>query len=234
MVGLKLDANQPSPAKWADWQRHEPVLDAVDFPGLRSALLNRDNPEHHKDELLGALIRLGQSQLDVDGDARMATIACLLPGLRRVVRRYQDILGPCDAWAELVIALWEQLGTYDLDRRPSRVAANLLWDPTNRLVRAVRRERAWRTHIDRDGHRPGRVEQPAEPTEMETAATDRHPHRGQRAASRAGLGEPRRRVHEQLRKPELRELFEGRHICLEKVSTDPISGTPLRHGFRGL
>ena len=151
MVGLKLDANQPSPAKWADWQRHEPVLDAVDFPGLRSALLNRDNPEHHKDELLGALIRLGQSQLDVDGDARMATIVCLLPGLRRVVRRYQDILGPCDAWAELVIALWEQLGTYDLDRRPSRVAANLVWDSTNRLVRAVRRERAWRNHIDLDG-----------------------------------------------------------------------------------
>lgn len=33
----------------------------------------------------------------------------------------------------------------------SRVAANLLWDSTNRLVRAVRRERAWRNHIDLGG-----------------------------------------------------------------------------------
>ena len=112
-------------------------------------LLSYDTATEDKDRLLRALVRL--SQRSCGGEPRMAVIVCLLPGIRSAVRRYQDILGRSDAWGEMLVALWDQIGTFNLARRPSRVAANLLWDATNRLVRAVRRERAWLDHIEVGG-----------------------------------------------------------------------------------
>jgi hypothetical protein len=155
-----LDGYQPSPGTWADWQRSEPALRSVDFSGLRGALLNRGNSGDSKDEVLRAVIR--QSQGPHRDESRLAIIVCLLPGLRCIARRYQDILGESDAWAELITVLWEQLDKYDLARRPNRIAANLLWDCTHRVVREVRRERAWRNHIDLDA--------------ATDDSADRHPH----------------------------------------------------------
>jgi hypothetical protein len=43
-----------------------------------------------------------------------------------------------------VAALWGRLGSYPIERRSERVAANLLWDATRRLLVAVRTERRWR------------------------------------------------------------------------------------------
>jgi hypothetical protein len=142
---LLLDHYRPNAEQWTDWQRVEAVLIGLDFTGVRRALLDRDYPTVRKDALLSALIRLGQHH---SVDAKTAVVACLLPGLRRIVARYQDLLGRDDTWGELVTELWQQLTTYDLERRPRRIAANLLWDSASRLGRRVRAERIWRDHVD--------------------------------------------------------------------------------------
>lgn len=109
-----LDHYRPPAGEWADWQRVETVLSGRNFIDVRRALLDVDYPAFRKDELLSALIRVGQHECV---DAKTAVVACLLPGLRRIVGRYQDLLGPHDAWGELVAALWQQLASYDPERR---------------------------------------------------------------------------------------------------------------------
>jgi hypothetical protein len=141
----ELDLYAPPGARWNQWQRHAPALGGFDFAGLRRELLDRDVSAGRKDELLAALIRCARD--GQDDDARLAVIVCLLPGLRRIAGRYGDILGRDDAVAELVADLWEQLGTYDVARRPQRIAARLLAHGAGRLARCTRRERAWRNHI---------------------------------------------------------------------------------------
>lgn len=109
------------------------------FERLRRDLLDGTVPPERKDSLLGALVRAGR----VDPDAWLAVIVCLVPGLRRAGRRFGHALGGDEAAAILVGAVWERLRTYDLARRPQRVAANLVWDAIAALVRASRQQRRW-------------------------------------------------------------------------------------------
>jgi hypothetical protein len=145
---LLLDQFRPHDRQWLEWQRVESVLVGLDFTGVRRALLDHDYPAVGKDALLSALIRRGQHR---SVDAKTAVVACLLPGLRRIVARYQDLLGRNDTWGELITELWQQLTTYELERRPHRIAANLLCDSASRLGRRVRAERIWRDHVDASG-----------------------------------------------------------------------------------
>jgi hypothetical protein len=131
-----------------DWQRTEPVLARCDFAGLRRTLLDRGAEPVHKDALLRAL--LGIAQHRAERHARTAVVVCLLPGLCGIARRYQDVLGHDDVWAEALAGAWMHASTYDTARRPRRVAANLLWDTTAHVACVVRRERAWRDHAELD------------------------------------------------------------------------------------
>ena len=161
MIVDQLRAYEPPAAQWAMWKQHEPGLALYDFALLRLTLMDRSVPPSQKDELLGALIRLGQDTMF--SESRTATIVLLLPGLRHVAVRYQHALGSQDTWAELIAATWELLGRYDLERRPNRVAANILWDGCSVLSRSVRRERVWLDRIELDdcrddGDRPHAVD----------------------------------------------------------------------------
>lgn len=144
MILRQLDSYEPPASCWMDWQRSEPVLARCDFAGLRRMLLDRGTEPVHKDALLRAL--LGIAQHRSDRHATTAVVVCLLPGLRGIARRYQDLLGPDDVWAEILSDAWMRSTTYDTARRPRRVAANLLWDTTAHVVRVVRRERLWRDY----------------------------------------------------------------------------------------
>jgi DNA-directed RNA polymerase specialized sigma24 family protein len=146
MIPRHLDSYEPPANCWSDWRRCQPVLARYDFAGLRHALLDRATEPVHKDALLGALLRIGQHR--ADGHATTAVVVCLLPGLRGLARRYRDLLGPGDVWAEVLAGAWAHASIYDTARRPRRVAANLLWDTTAHVVRVVRRERAWRDHAE--------------------------------------------------------------------------------------
>lgn len=135
-----LEQFEPEVGRWVRWQDIEPTLRGRCFSDVRSELMARRTPWDRKDDLLGALVRVGQ----VEEEARVAVIVCLLPGVRAAGRRFGGALGFDDAYGELVAALWARVGTYDVERRPHRVAANLLWDAVHVLGRAVRDERRWR------------------------------------------------------------------------------------------
>jgi hypothetical protein len=125
----------------ASWKAEEASCFATDLRQVRQALLDPSLPNDCTDELLCSLIRVARRG-DADGSAATAVVVGLLPGLARVVWRYRDIAGEADAWNELVCAVMRLVGTYDLGRRPRRIAANLIWDATAQLLRTVRRERA--------------------------------------------------------------------------------------------
>jgi hypothetical protein len=118
-------------ARLAEWASCEPVLAGLDAISLR-AVLSDDRPPvayDRKDALLAALVRLAAT----DPDAGLTIVACLVPGLRAMLARHG---GPDreEATAELVAALWHRIARYPLDRRPHRIAANLLLDALHDLT----------------------------------------------------------------------------------------------------
>jgi hypothetical protein len=142
VIVAQLGAYQPPMTRWRQWQREESVLADHDFAAVRRELLDRRVARERKDEILAALIR--RAQQGRDDDARLATIVCLLPGVRRLAGRFGDVLGWHDALAELLASLWIQLEALDLDRRSDRIASRLLAVSAHRLASLARRERAWR------------------------------------------------------------------------------------------
>lgn len=171
MIASQLDRFEPLASLWLEWQRMEPVMDGYEWARFRQALLDWDSAPERKDALLSALVRLGQQHSDAD--AKTAVTVCLLPGLHRLARRYEDLLGTHEVWAELLAGTWAHVDTYDLARRPRGIAANMLWDTHADVLRVVRRERAWRARIALDVHADMFMVEPLfEPNAIESAVAD--------------------------------------------------------------
>jgi DNA-directed RNA polymerase specialized sigma24 family protein len=153
LLGPYLRHYQPRGGAWRQWQGTEPTLQGHDFVSLRALLLDRTCSPERKDDLLGALVRIGQTPGPARTEARFALLACLLPGLRRIASSCRDALGDDEVWAELGLAAWLLLDRYDLDRRPHRIAANILWDTRAQVLKAVRRERHWERTVELDDSR---------------------------------------------------------------------------------
>jgi DNA-directed RNA polymerase specialized sigma24 family protein len=131
-----LQRAEPPEANLRRWRRSEPALAQLTFRELRAELLDRAVPPTRKDDLLAALLRAGQT----DTQARLAVVLCLLPGLQRLALSHRSALDPDDAWSELVAALLCRISRYDLNRRPERIAANLLLDSLAQFLTASRRQ----------------------------------------------------------------------------------------------
>jgi DNA-directed RNA polymerase specialized sigma24 family protein len=70
-------------------------------------------------------------------------LEALLPGLKRVAERVIfDARDREELWSLLLACAWEQIRTYPLERRPSRIAANLLLDTRRKTLDEFLRERA--------------------------------------------------------------------------------------------
>jgi DNA-directed RNA polymerase specialized sigma24 family protein len=119
----------------------EPALAGLDLAAVRALLLDRATSYADRDVLLAALLRLART----DADAATAVVVCLLPGLRRALRRLSVGVDRRDVDAELVAQTYVRVVDYDLGRRPERIAANLLLDALGRTLAWLRREGAWLT-----------------------------------------------------------------------------------------
>jgi hypothetical protein len=77
----------------------------------------------------------------VDGDALAARVLLqlLLPGARRLARRWWALGEADERAAAAVTAVYHRIRNYPLARRPGRVAANVLMDAAHELRRAVPR-----------------------------------------------------------------------------------------------
>ena len=138
------NAPVPSRRRFRAWAATEPVLASLDFAGLRQVLLDDRPPVDYerRDELLSALLRLSRT----DKQAGEALVVCLLPGVKAKLRRHGRGMDPDEAAAVIIAALWRRIRSYPLDRRPRRIALNLLLDAAHDLIVVRDRDRAWVEH----------------------------------------------------------------------------------------
>jgi len=115
------------------WGRHEPSLARFESPDrLITFLWNRRVPPVEKDAVLLALLRLaGTEEL-----ASRVVLQAMLPGLKALARPLlrrgpngeEPVLDREAVWELLFLEMLGRIKTYPLERRPCKVAANLIGD----------------------------------------------------------------------------------------------------------
>ena len=116
------------------WSSEEPSL--VRFEGSAERLFRflRTEPSTERDRVFLALLR----QARRDECAGLVLLEALLPGLKSLLGRILvDTRESDELLAVLLKNAWEQIATYPLERRPNRVAANLLLDIRKQTLREL-------------------------------------------------------------------------------------------------
>lgn len=145
-VGPYLDAewrglvhSRAADAALAHWGGIEPVLDGfVDLDALRAAVHDRVNLERG-DRLLAALVRLAAVSGHNDLLATRVVLQLLMPGAIKLSSNLSWMADRPTSEALVLGELTAQIRTYPWQRRPRRIAANLLLDTRQRLTRAHHR-----------------------------------------------------------------------------------------------
>lgn len=94
----------------------------------------REAPAADADHVLVALV--GPASDGGQLEARVL-LHLLLPGIRRLARRWWALGDRDERAAAAVAAVWHRICSYRLERRPAKVAANILMDAEKELRRAV-------------------------------------------------------------------------------------------------
>ena len=127
-----------------EWGARERVLARFDSADELIRFLLRPGPWAARDAVLAALL----AQARTEPLAARVVLAALLPGLKRIAE--QVILDARDReelWQLLLACAWERIRGYPLERRPRRIAANLLLDARRRALDAFTRERGLRARL---------------------------------------------------------------------------------------
>jgi DNA-directed RNA polymerase specialized sigma24 family protein len=124
------------------WSDREPAL--TSFSTVQELLhsLRRLRGTHEAENaILVALVRQARS----DPLAARVVLQALLPGLKRLAGRLLlDVAERDELWSLLLAHLWEQIRRYPLERRPRRIAANLLLDAAHATLADLGTERRLR------------------------------------------------------------------------------------------
>jgi hypothetical protein len=120
-------------AAWAD----DPTLgNFMDLDAVVEGIQRRGQPEG-SDRILLALLR----RADSDNVAARTVLQALMPGLKALMATYRWSGSREDVATAVIEAAFERIRHYPCQRRPARVAANLLHDTRQTLWRDARRER---------------------------------------------------------------------------------------------
>lgn len=123
-------------ARWAA----DPALEGfADLHAVIDESQRRGRPVE-SDRILLALLRRAPS----DPVAARTVLQALMPGLKSLMANYQLTGAPEEVSTAVIEAAFERIKSYPCDRRPARVAANLLNDTRQVLWRAARKERRLR------------------------------------------------------------------------------------------
>lgn len=136
--------------RFSSWGEREPAL--ARFSGADELLrfLRRRPSPSEGDRILLALLRCAR----MEAAAGRVVLIGVLPGLKAIshrVLRGEDERQ--EVWSALFVSVWEQICTYPLERRPHRVAANLLLDTLRHTLRAMRASRSTEALIAFDFHK---------------------------------------------------------------------------------
>jgi DNA-directed RNA polymerase specialized sigma24 family protein len=122
-----------------DWQSVDPALHRFACGREIVRFLHGPAAPNEKDDVLRALVRVAPSE----PFAARAVLQALLPGLKTLSRRLvRHGRSRGDVWQHLLATAWERIVTYPLERRPRRIAANLLLDTLHAALGQLARERA--------------------------------------------------------------------------------------------
>jgi hypothetical protein len=128
--------------RWSAWIAAEPCLRR--FAGATHLMAFFRSPLGGKDQVLAALLRLARS----DALAARLVLQALLPGLKQIAgRAVFEAAEREEFWELLLDHVWERIRLYPLERRPQRIAANLVLDSLRRTLRELKRERRRRAPL---------------------------------------------------------------------------------------
>jgi DNA-directed RNA polymerase specialized sigma24 family protein len=136
-------ASSELPARLRAWAREEPALAAFASPSALIRFLH-SRGRADKDTVLRALLARART----DPLAARVVLQALRPGLKGLAKRiflHADDVG--ELWQLLLASAWERIRTYPLERRPHRIAANLLLDTMRATLTELARERSRRGEI---------------------------------------------------------------------------------------
>ena len=138
-----LATSPTATAALARWGHLEPAIDGwADLDDLRTAVHDRTDLELG-DRLLAALVRLAAVTGHGDVLAARVVLQLLVPGAIRLGQSLTAMIGdPATSEAAVFAELTILIRTYPWQRRPRRIAANLLLDCRQRLIRYQNRSRA--------------------------------------------------------------------------------------------
>jgi DNA-directed RNA polymerase specialized sigma24 family protein len=126
------------------WRADDRALTRFGDPDALIAFLHRREPPDAKDAvLLALLVRAQHEPL-----AGRVVLQAMLPGLKGLSARLaRSVVSFEELWQILFACLWERIVTYPVERRPSRVAANLLRDTLKRTLAELNREAKAQGHL---------------------------------------------------------------------------------------
>jgi DNA-directed RNA polymerase specialized sigma24 family protein len=135
---------RPVSFRLLEWGARERALARFRSPDELIRFLLRPGPWAARDAVLAALL----AQARVEPLAGRVVLAALLPGLKRIAEEViLDARDREELWQLLLACAWERIRRYPLERRPSRIAANLLLDARRRALDAFTRERGLRARL---------------------------------------------------------------------------------------
>jgi len=120
------------PACWHDQPALAPHRTLAD---LLQVTERRGDPAQ-SDHVLAALAGLAAHSANPHPLAGRTLLQMLLPGAKALARRLAWLGDPAERAAAVTACLYEQIRAYPIARRPARIAANLLADTHQRLLRA--------------------------------------------------------------------------------------------------
>lgn len=132
-----LAADPAAHDRLAAWRAEDPALAGLDdLTALRAAAHDRTDPAAG-DRILAALAR----RAPTDDLAARILLHLLLPGIRALANRLWWLDDGTEQASAAVAAVYERIRTYPYLRRPARIAANILADARQQLVRQARPQR---------------------------------------------------------------------------------------------
>lgn len=117
--------------------RYRAFAGSTDCADIVATLLDPGCGYEHKDSMLRALVVQASREGDANPVAARVAMQAMLPGVRSRARGFHHC-DHDDAAAAMLAGMVEAIATYPYERRPRRVAANLLWLAFDRALRTTR------------------------------------------------------------------------------------------------
>ena len=124
-------------ARFRLWKEQYPALASVDGLPELLAVANDRSDLAAGDAVLAVLAH----QAPADPVAAQVLLHALLPGLKSIIRSCRPWRGADDLASEVITVALERIRCYPFDRRPQRIAANVLRDVRQHIWRKLDRER---------------------------------------------------------------------------------------------